>query len=60
MPVSISFVVPSVEVAENLFLAVQSYVRAFEKQLIKDRVKDAKARRLQDLNYVFKTMSLRT
>ena len=54
VPVAISFVVPSAEEAETIFLAVQSYVRAFEKQLIKDRVKDAKARRLKDLNYVFK------
>lgn len=46
--------VPSREMAEVLFAAVQSYVRAFEKQLIKERVRDAKVRRKNDLNYVFK------
>ena len=45
---------PSLHEAESLYQAVQIYVKTFEKKLIRERVKQAKDKRMGNLNYVFR------
>ncbi len=53
-PISISYCIPSLQEAELIYQAVQRYVKSFEQKLIRERVKNAKQKRLNDLRYVFK------
>lgn len=53
-PKHLSFLVPSLAVAEIVFASVQDAVKQFEKQLLKARRTSAKEKRLSDLNFVFK------
>lgn len=53
-PCFVPLVPPTVEHASFIFSVVQDEVRRFEKNLLSQRVHDAKKRREHDLHYVFK------
>ena len=50
----LAFTVPSYDDAMVSFEVVSRHVRSFEKQLIQDRVRQAKQVRPTNLNYVFR------
>ena len=50
----LDFGLPNVDDAAEIFQAVQKFVKAFEKKLIRERVTTAKHRRASDLRYMFR------